>query len=76
LFSDGGNNLLNNRYERKERLGDGSYGVVYKCWDRQTETTVAIKKWKDSDKDELIRKMAKQEIAVFQVRLLGHRAFQ
>jgi serine/threonine protein kinase len=44
--------LLNHRYERRERLGDGSYGVVYKCVDTETETVVAIKKWKDNDKDQ------------------------
>ena len=59
--------LLNGRYERKEKLGDGSYGIVYKCWDRESECFVAIKKWKDNDTDELIRKMAMQEIAVLQV---------
>jgi len=40
---------------------------VYKCWDRETETIVAIKKWKDNDKDSMIKKMAMQEIAVLQV---------
>ena len=69
-FRSGGTsttNLLNQRYERRERIGDGSYGIVYKCWDRETETIVAIKKWKDNDKDSMIKKMAMQEIAVLQV---------
>ena len=40
---------------------------MYKCWDRESEMFVAIKKWKDNDKDQLIGKMASQEIAVLQV---------
>jgi hypothetical protein len=36
-YSSGSSALLNNRYERKEKLGDGSYGIVYKCWDRDSE---------------------------------------
>ena len=74
-FRSGGTtstNLLNQRYERRERIGDGSYGIVYKCWDRETETIVAIKKWKDNDKDSMIKKMAMQEIAVLQVTKLSN----
>ncbi len=59
--------LLNERYERRERIGSGSYGIVYKCIDRKTGSIVAIKKWKDSEKDLTIKRMAQQEVDVFKV---------
>ena len=32
------------RYEKKEKIGSGTYGVVYKSLDKLTGQTVAIKK--------------------------------
>jgi serine/threonine protein kinase len=36
--------LVADRYEKVGRIGEGSYGVVYKAIDRQTNRTVALKR--------------------------------
>ena len=35
-----------NRFEEKEKIGEGAYGVVYKAIDLKTKEKVAIKKIK------------------------------
>jgi serine/threonine protein kinase len=32
------------RYERRDRVGEGTYGVIYKAWDRQLQRVVALKR--------------------------------
>ncbi|XP_022200489.1 cyclin-dependent kinase-like 1 isoform X1 [Nilaparvata lugens] len=53
---------LMERYEKLAKLGEGSYGVVFKCRNRETGQTVAIKKFVESEEDPLIRKIALREI--------------
>lgn len=55
------------RYERITRLGEGSYGVVFQCRDRQTGKLVAVKKFQQTDDDPLIRKIALREIRLLKV---------
>ncbi|XP_063918965.1 cyclin-dependent kinase-like 4 isoform X1 [Zophobas morio] len=50
------------RYEKIAKLGEGSYGIVYKCRNRDTGEIVAIKKFAESEDDPLIRKIALREI--------------
>ncbi|XP_018794397.1 PREDICTED: cyclin-dependent kinase-like 1 isoform X2 [Bactrocera latifrons] len=50
------------RYEKLSRLGEGSYGVVYKCRDRETGALVAVKRFVESEDDPAIRKIALREI--------------
>ncbi|XP_023011715.1 cyclin-dependent kinase-like 1 isoform X1 [Leptinotarsa decemlineata] len=50
------------RYEKISKLGEGSYGIVYKCRNRDTGEIVAIKKFAESEEDPLIRKIALREI--------------
>jgi len=55
------------RYERLARLGEGSYGVVFQCKDRQTGKLVAVKKFQQTEDDPLIRKIALREIRLLKV---------
>ena len=32
------------RYERRDRVGEGTYGVIYRAWDRQLQRVVALKR--------------------------------
>ncbi|XP_021921705.1 cyclin-dependent kinase-like 1 isoform X2 [Zootermopsis nevadensis] len=53
---------LMERYEKLGKLGEGSYGMVFKCRNRDTGQIVAIKKFVESEDDPLIRKIALREI--------------
>lgn len=59
------------RYEKLAKLGEGSYGVVFKCRHRDTGQVVAIKKFVESEDDPLIRKIALREIRLLKVRQPG-----
>ncbi|KAJ8308756.1 hypothetical protein KUTeg_013630, partial [Tegillarca granosa] len=50
------------KYEKISKIGEGSYGVVFKCRNRETGTMVAIKKFVESEDDPLIKKIAMREI--------------
>lgn len=55
------------RYEKLSRIGEGSYGVVYKCRDRETGNLVAVKRFVESEDDPAIRKIALREIRLLKV---------
>ena len=48
----------------------GAYGIVLKCRDKETGTEVAIKKFKESEDDELVRKTIHREVDV--LKMLNH----
>ncbi|GAA54910.1 Cyclin-dependent kinase-like 1 [Clonorchis sinensis] len=50
------------RYEKLTRIGEGAYGVVFKCRHRDTGDIVAIKKFTDSEDDPVIHRIAMREI--------------
>lgn len=50
------------RYERICKIGEGSYGIVFKCRNKETGHVVAIKKFVETEDDPLIRKIAMREI--------------
>ncbi|XP_032631605.1 cyclin-dependent kinase-like 1 [Chelonoidis abingdonii] len=50
------------KYEKIGKLGEGSYGVVFKCRSRDTGQIVAIKKFLESEDDPVIKKIALREI--------------
>lgn len=56
------------RYEKLNRLGEGSYGVVYKCRDHETGSLVAVKRFVESEEDPAIRKIALREIRLLKVK--------
>jgi cyclin-dependent kinase-like len=51
-------------YEFLGQIGEGTYGMVLKARHRVTGLTVAIKKFKESDHDEQVRKTALREIRI------------
>jgi len=58
------------KYEKLGKIGEGSYGVVFKCRNKETGAIVAIKKFVESDEDPLIKKIAMREIRMLKVHLI------
>ena len=52
---------MRKKYEVIGIVGEGAYGIVYKCKNKETNEFVAIKKFKESD-DEIVLKTMKREI--------------
>ncbi|NXS37711.1 CDKL2 protein, partial [Pomatostomus ruficeps] len=50
------------KYQVLGLVGEGSYGVVTKCRDRENGRLVAVKKFLESDDDAAVRKIALREI--------------
>mmetsp|Transcript_26121 Transcript_26121/g.57082 ORF Transcript_26121/g.57082 Transcript_26121/m.57082 type:complete len:752 (+) Transcript_26121:295-2550(+) len=51
-----------NKYEVLSIVGEGAYGVVLKCRNKETGEVVAVKKFKESDEDEIVRKTTLREV--------------
>ena len=45
---------MQNKYEVIGVVGEGAYGIVYKCKDRDTKEFVAIKKFKETHNTEYL----------------------
>ena len=56
---------MQNKYEVIGVVGEGAYGIVYKCKNKETGKYVAIKKFKEVD-DELVKKTMKRELKMLQ----------
>ena len=54
-------------YENLGSIGEGTYGVVVRARHRSTGQIVAIKKFKESDEDEQVRKTALREVRILKV---------
>jgi cyclin-dependent kinase 2 len=52
------------RYQRTEKIGEGTYGVVYKARDKITNDTIALKKIRLEHEDEGIPSTAIREISL------------
>lgn len=50
------------KYEKIMKIGEGSYGLVFKCRNRENGQIVAIKKFTESEDDPLIKKIAMREV--------------
>ncbi|KDO25978.1 CMGC/CDKL protein kinase [Saprolegnia parasitica CBS 223.65] len=56
-----------NKYEVLGIVGEGAYGVVLKCRNKETGEIVAIKKFKESEEDETVRKTTLREVKVLKM---------
>ncbi|XP_018107848.1 cyclin-dependent kinase-like 2 [Xenopus laevis] len=50
------------KYENLGLVGEGSYGMVMKCRNKETGRIVAIKKFLESEDDKMVKKIAMREI--------------
>lgn len=55
------------KYEKIAKIGEGSYGAVFKCRNRENGQVVAIKKFFESEDDPVIKKIALREIRMLKV---------
>ncbi len=60
-----------NKYEVLGVVGEGAYGVVLKCRNKENNENVAIKKFKESEDDEIVRKTTLREVKI--LRMLKHK---
>ena len=56
---------MKNKYEILGIVGEGAYGIVYKCRNKDTGDLVAIKKFKET-KDKIVQKTMKRELKMLQ----------
>ena len=55
------------KYEKLCKIGEGAYGVVFKCRHRETAQLVAIKKFFESEDDPVIKKITRREVRMLKV---------
>ena len=51
-----------NKYEIQGIVGEGAYGIVYKARNKESGEIVAIKKFKESEDDEIVKKTTLREV--------------
>ena len=59
-----------NKYEVHGIVGEGAYGVVLKCRNKDTGEILAIKKFKDTEDEESVKKTIVREVKI--LRMLRH----
>ena len=57
---------MQNKYDILGIVGEGAYGIVYKCKNKETGEYVAIKKFKETQ-DEIVKKTMARELRVLQL---------
>ena len=61
-----------NKYEILGVVGEGAYGIVLKCRNKETGDILAIKKFKDTEDDEIILKNTQREIKMLKLLKYEH----
>jgi len=56
--------LARERYEKIEKIGEGTYGIVYKAKDSFTQEFVAVKKIRLENEEEGMPSTAMREISI------------
>lgn len=56
-----------NKYEVLGVVGEGAYGIVLKCRNKASGEIVAIKKFKESEEDEAVRKTIVREVKLLRM---------
>jgi cyclin-dependent kinase-like len=56
-----------NKYEVLGVVGEGAYGIVLKCKNKDTGEIVAIKKFKEGEDDESVRKTTIREVKILRM---------
>lgn len=56
--------LNRERYEKIEKIGEGTYGIVYKAKDTVTQEMVAVKKIRLENEEEGMPSTAMREISI------------
>lgn len=56
-----------NKYEVIKTIGEGAYGVVLQCRNKETGELVAIKRFKESEEDEIVRKTTIREVKILRM---------
>lgn len=54
-------------YDKIRRVGEGTYGSVLKCRDKSTGAFVAIKVFKETEDDPIVRKTIAREVRALKV---------
>ena len=57
---------MQNKYEVIGVIGEGAYGIVYKCKNKENNEFVAIKKFKETE-DDLVKKTMRRELKMLQL---------
>merc|ERR1711934_504896 len=64
MYSNTTFSSVNERYEKLEKIGEGTYGVVYRAKDKESGDIVALKKVRMGNEDEGVPSTALREIAL------------
>ena len=56
------------KYEKLCKIGEGAYGVVFKCRYKESGHIVAIKKFVETEDDPMIKRIAMREVRMLKVK--------
>ena len=55
------------KYEKLCKIGEGTYGVVFKCCYKESSHIVTIKKFVETEDDPMIKRIAMREVRMLKV---------